>query len=89
VAGIVALFKIGPERRKMTAEAFRAGVDSEHILSNTRIGQQDALMKRIDFLSAQLDDTQAENTSLREEMRALRVRMTTLESVITQNGLTV
>ncbi len=37
LAGFASLFKIGPERRRITADAFRAGVESEQVLSNTRI----------------------------------------------------
>lgn len=88
-AFLVAIFKIKPENRKIYAEAWRAGADSEQVLTNRDISWSDALMKQIDFLSKQLDDTQAENISLREEMRSLRVRLGTLEAVITQHGLTV
>ena len=80
LAGIASLFKIGPERRKITAEAWRAGVESERVLNSTRVDWQDALMKQIGFLGEQLDDAQAEIKELRVELAAARVEIGTLRT---------
>lgn len=72
------MFKIGPERRKMTADAFCAGVDSEKVLSGIQIDWQQALMRQIEFLGEQLDDAQAEIKELRAELAAARVEIGTL-----------
>lgn len=102
-AGLVAVLKVNPERRKIFAEAWRAGAETEQVRVNSDVIRQDALIKQIDYLSALLERSQqdillsrTENTSLREQMTALQdrmkvlmTRMATLESVITQHGLTV
>ena len=57
-AGIVAFFQIGPNRRKISAEAFRAGVDSVEALNRTAISLNEPYLQQIKFLTAELANTQ-------------------------------
>lgn len=75
VAGVTALFKIGPERRKITADAFRAGVDSTDVLSKTAVSLLDPAMEQIKYLRAEL-------LAAREEIVSLRTKLTTAENDI-------
>jgi hypothetical protein len=76
VAGSVALFKIGPERRKITAEAYRAGVDSAAVLSKSAIDFMAPYEAQIKFLNDQLAAARVEITSLRSEVAELRAGLT-------------
>lgn len=77
VAGLAALAKIGPERRKITAEAFRAGVDSTQVLSSTAVSLLDPYLEQIKFLRSELASARDEITSLRAEIRTLQAGLTT------------
>lgn len=77
VAGITALLKIGPERKKITAEAFRAGVDSTQVLSNTAVALLEPYAEQIKFLRSELAGAREEITSLRAEIRTLRAGLAT------------
>lgn len=77
IAGITALLKIGPERKKITAEAFRAGVDSTQVLSNTAVSLLDPYLEQITFLRSELASARDEIVSLRAEIRTLQAGLTT------------
>lgn len=76
-AGIRALVTIGPERRKITADAFRAGVDSTQVLSNTAVALLEPYAEQIKFLRAELASAREEIVSLRAEIRTLRTGLAT------------
>jgi hypothetical protein len=76
LAGLAALFKIGPERKKITADAFRAGVDSTQVLSNTAVSLLDPYLEQIKFLRTELASAREEITSLRTEIRTLQADLT-------------
>lgn len=77
IAGITALLKIGPERKKITAEAFRAGVDSTQVLSNTAVSLLDPYTEQIKFLRSELASAREEIVSLRAEIKMLRAGLAT------------
>lgn len=76
-AGIVAFAKIGPERRKITAEAYRAGVDSAQVLANTSVSLLDPYLDQIKFLRSELADARSEIASMRLEIADLRSGLAT------------
>ena len=76
-AGITALAKVGPERKKITAEAFRAGVDSAQVLSNTAVSLLDPYLEQIRYLRGELADARSEIESLRMEIVHLRAGLAT------------
>lgn len=69
---VVALLKVGAERKKITAEAYRAGVDSAQVLSNTAMSLLQPALEQVAFLRTELADARAEITSLRAEIAELR-----------------
>lgn len=77
LAGIAALAKIGPERRKITAEAFRVGVDSTQVLNNTAVSLLDPYLEQITFLRHELASAREEIMSLRAEIRTLQAGLPT------------
>lgn len=72
VAGLAAFAKIGPERKKITAEAYRAGVDSAEVLSKSAISFMAPYEAQIKFLNDQLAAARSEIVSLRTEIAELR-----------------
>jgi hypothetical protein len=76
-AGIAAFAKIGPERRKITAEAYRAGVDSAQVLANTSVSLLNPYLDQIKFLRSELADARAEIASMRVEIADLRAGFAT------------
>lgn len=76
-AGIRALTTIGPERRKITADAFRAGVDSTQVLSNTAVSLLDPYVEQIKFLRSELASAREEILALRGEIKTLRAGLVT------------
>ena len=77
LSGLMAILRIGPIRRSINAQAFRAGVESEQVLSKTRIDSQNALMHEIEFLSKRLKEYQSEIAALRAEIQELRAGLVT------------
>jgi hypothetical protein len=77
-AGLTSLLKVGPERRKVNAEAFRAGVDSAQVLSTAAVGLLDPYLDQIKFLSTQLTAAREEIVELRAELAAARSEIGTL-----------
>ncbi len=77
-AFITAMFKIGPERRKMTADAFRAGVDSATHLSKSTLEVVTPALEQVTFLRAELATTRDENQQMRVENQQLRAEMAQL-----------
>jgi chromosome segregation ATPase len=60
LAGFGALFRIGPMRRKISAEAEKSGADAAKVLSDTAI----------DFMKESLDPTRAQIAFLKTELQA-------------------
>lgn len=71
-AGIIAAAKVGPERVKIRAEAYRAGVDAAQVLANTAVGLLQPALDQVAFLRVELAGARAEITSLRAEIAELR-----------------
>lgn len=81
-AGITAFAKIGPERRKITAEAYRAGVDSAQVLANTSVALLDPYLEQIKFLRDELGGARAELASARSEIGVLRTELATVKQQV-------
>lgn len=77
LAGLAALLKIGPERKRITADAFRAGVDSTQVLSSTAVSLLDPYLEQIKFLRSELASARDEIVSLRSEIRTLQAGLAT------------
>lgn len=82
VAGIAAFTKIGPERRKINAEVFRAGVDSAQVLSSSALTLLKPALDQIEFLRKELAIAQA-------QVESLEAKISELQLVLARNGLTV
>lgn len=67
LASAVALFKIGPERRKITADVQRAGVDATKVLSDTAVLLLQPSLDQITFLRAELATARTENAQVRTQ----------------------
>lgn len=78
VAGLTAFTKIGPERRKITAQAYRAGVDSAQVLASTSVSLLDPYLDQIKFLRAELAAAHDEIISLRTELAKMRQQVSHL-----------
>lgn len=83
-AGIRSWVTVGPERKKILAEAFRAGVDSTEVLNRAAIALLDPYLEQIKLLRAEnielrteMADARAEIASLRIEIAGLRAGMAT------------
>lgn len=84
IAGLAAWAKVGPERKKILAEAFRAGVDSTEVLNRAAIALLDPYLEQIKFLRqenvelrTEMADARSEIASLRTEIRSLRAGLAT------------
>lgn len=74
-AGITSFAKVGPERRKILAEAFRAGVDSTEVLNRAAIALLDPYLDQIKHLRTEIDDLRLELADARAEIVSLRARI--------------
>lgn len=72
LAGFGALFRIGPVRRKITAEAEKSGADAAKVLSDTAI----------DFMKESLDPTRAQIQFLRTELEAANAELQKLRKQV-------
>lgn len=79
-AGLTSLFKIGPERRKLQADAWRAGADSVQVLGNATVALLDPYLAQIEYLNKQLTVAREEIVELRAELAAARVEIGTLRA---------
>lgn len=71
-AGIRSWLMVGPERKKILAEAFRAGVDSTEVLNRAAIALLDPYLEQIKYLRAEIDDLRGELADARAEIGTLR-----------------
>jgi hypothetical protein len=78
VAGVTAFLKIGPERRKINAQVYRAGVDSAQVLSNSAVSLLQPSLDQIKFLREELASARSEITSLRIELANMQSQVTML-----------
>jgi hypothetical protein len=77
-AGLTAFAKVGPERRKITAEAYRAGVDSAQVLATTSVSLLDPYLDQIKFLRSELAGARMEITSLRTQLTTVEAQVARL-----------
>lgn len=68
LAAVAALLKVGPERRKIAADARRAGADATQVLASTAMSLLKPSQDQIDFLRSELAAAQDEITALRSEL---------------------
>jgi hypothetical protein len=81
-AGINSWAKIGPERKKILAESFRAGVDSTEVLNRAAIALLDPYREQIKFLRAENVDLRSEIAGARSEIALLREEIASLRAGI-------
>jgi hypothetical protein len=72
LGGMVALFKVGPDRRKLTAEAAKTGAEASKILTDAAVSMFGPAREQVGFLGAELAESRRENQQLRAEMGELR-----------------
>lgn len=79
-AGIVAAAKVGPERAKIRAEAYRAGVDSAQVLSATALSLLQPALDQVAFLRTELAEALTERASLRKSITELEKKVAVLRA---------
>jgi hypothetical protein len=72
LASVATLFQVGSERRKIVADARRAGVDSTQVLASIVVSLLQPSRDQIAFLRSELAAARDENTALRSEIAGLR-----------------
>ncbi|MGH3989311.1 MAG: hypothetical protein ACRDTZ_18675 [Pseudonocardiaceae bacterium] len=82
VAGATALLKIGPERAKIKAEAYKAGVDATAVLSNSALALLDPALEQVKFLRNELATAHDESVELRRGMAALEKEVALLRNEV-------
>lgn len=68
LAAVAALFKVGSERRKITADALRAGADATQVLTSTAMSLLQPSQDQIAFLRSELAAARVEIIALRSEI---------------------
>lgn len=79
IAGLAALLRVGPERRKITSEADKSGADAVKALSAAAVALLDPTREQVAFLQADLLAAHDELKALRPELQALRRQVDDLD----------
>ena len=86
IAGLAAalgvFLKIGPERKKITAEVQQAGVDAAARLSESAVALLQPSMDQVGFLRTELAAARIEGQQMREENAQLRAEQARLSHQI-------
>lgn len=80
IASLVAIFKIGPERRKIAADVESAGADAAKKLSESAVALLAPSVEQVGFLRTELAVTRAENTALSNQIAVLRAEIAALRA---------
>jgi hypothetical protein len=72
LASVATLFQVGSERRKIVADARRAGVADTQVLTSIAVSLLQPSQNQIVFLRRELAAAQGTNTTLRSEIARLR-----------------
>lgn len=78
-AGIVALLKLRPEKRRIQAEAHKIGVDAEVALSTAALGLLEPMQRRIKLLEDRLAEADESACRLNRELTKAQGRVVELE----------
>lgn len=71
-AWLLALYKVGPERKKLIADANRSGIDATKVITETAMSLLQPSLDQVAFLRTELAVSRQENRELREEVTLLR-----------------